>query len=131
MKVNYLEKELPAIGFFVQDSLGGVVELVKELLTRAHDHNGKLSDWQRILFQSKANGGFYRDEDLPQIKWEWPKNTWFQERLSHHLKDLESAAPEEGTKHVRYEVPRGHTTNQTDLLVRRGLYTPLRVVNRK
>jgi hypothetical protein len=130
MKVNYLEKELPAIGFFVQDSLSGVVELVKELLTRAHVHNGKLSDWQSILFQSKANGGFYHDEDLPQIKWEWPKNTWFQERLSHHLKDLESAAPE-GIKHVRDELATGSYNQPDRPPVRRALYTPLRVVNRK
>ncbi|HEX9143896.1 MAG TPA: hypothetical protein VGA09_06460 [Candidatus Binatia bacterium] len=47
-----------------------------------------MSDWQLILLQSKANGGFHQDEDLPEQNWGWPKNTWFQERLSHHLEDL-------------------------------------------
>ncbi len=85
MKVNHLEMELPPIGFLPRDSLGGVADLVKGLLTRDHVHDGKLSYWQTILLQSKVNGCSYRGEDLPQTNWEWPKNTWFQERLSHRL----------------------------------------------
>jgi hypothetical protein len=65
---------------------------VKALLTRDHVREDKLSYWQIILLQSKANGCLYRGEDLPQINWEWPKNTWFQERLSQQLKKLEFAA---------------------------------------
>jgi hypothetical protein len=92
MKVNYLEMELPLIGFLPRHSLGGIADRVKGLLTRDHSHQDKLSYWQTILLQSKANGSLYRGEDLPQTHWEWPKNTWFQERLSHHLKDLEFTA---------------------------------------
>jgi hypothetical protein len=92
MKVNYLEMELPPIGFLARDSLGGVADRVKGVLTRRHVHEDKLSHWQIILLQSKANGCLYRGEDLPQTNWEWPKNTWFQERLSHHVKNLEFAA---------------------------------------
>ena len=35
--------------------------------------------------------GSYRDEDLPHMKWQWPRDTWFQEQLSHHVKALELA----------------------------------------
>jgi hypothetical protein len=49
-------------------------------------HQEKLSYWQLILLQSKANGCWYRGEDFSQANWQWPKNTWFQERLSHHVK---------------------------------------------
>ena len=88
MKVNYLAAELPPIGFLARDSLSSVAELVKRLLTKAHDHEDKLSYWQLILLQSKANGCLYHGEDLPQINWQWPKETWFRERLNRHLKNL-------------------------------------------
>ena len=72
-----------------RDSLSGLADLVKGLLTRDHVHEDKLSYWQTILLQSKANGCLYRGEDLPQTNWEWPKNTWFQERLSRHHENFE------------------------------------------
>lgn len=93
MKVNNPEKELLPMGFLAQDFLSGVAERLKELLTRAYFYDDKVSYWQLIMLQSKANGCSYHGEDLSQINWEWPKNTWFQERLSHHLKDVEFAAP--------------------------------------
>ena len=62
-------------------SLSGVAELVKGLITRDHVDEDKLSYWQLVFFQSKANGCLYHGEDHPQINWEWPKNTWFQEQL--------------------------------------------------
>ena len=86
MKFNYLETELSPIGFLARDSLSGA-ELVKGLITRDHVHEDKLSYWQLVFLQSKANGCLYHGEDLPQINWEWPKNTWFQEQLSRHLTD--------------------------------------------
>lgn len=87
-KVNYLEKELSPIGILLENSLSAVAERVKELLTRTRVREDKLSDWQLLLLQSKANGCSRRDEDLPQKNWQWPKNTWFQERLIHHGKEL-------------------------------------------
>ncbi len=90
MKINCLETELPPIGFLARDSLSGVAELLKGVLTTDHVQENKLSYWQLIFLQSKANGCLDHGEDLPQINWEWPKNTWFQER-SHHLKGLEIA----------------------------------------
>ena len=49
------------------------------------------SFWQLIFFQSKANGGSYTGEGLPHVKWQWPRDTWFQAEMSRHLKALESA----------------------------------------
>jgi hypothetical protein len=98
MKINYFEMELPPIGFLPRDSLGGVADLVKGLLTRDHVHADKLSYWQIILLQSKANGCMYRGQDLPQTNWEWPKNTWFQERLNRHVENLEFTAQRGSTK---------------------------------
>jgi len=95
MKVYQLETELSPIGLLAQDSFSGVAALVKEVFTRTRvsgDEEGKLSYWQLIFSQSKTNGCCYRGEDLPHVKWRWPRDTWFQEHLSDHLKALECAA---------------------------------------
>ena len=42
----------------------------------------KPSYWQFIFLQSKVNGASYDGEGLPRQNWEWPKNTYFQRRLS-------------------------------------------------
>jgi hypothetical protein len=91
MNVDYLAKELPSIGLVKQDSLRGVAALMKDLVVGAHvnEDEDKISYWQLIFLQSKSNGCLYSGEDLPSTNWQWPKDTWFQERLSHHLKDLE------------------------------------------
>ena len=91
MKVNYFDNGLHPIGFLAQNCFSGVAALVKGLLTRDHIHEDKMSYWQLILTQSKANGCSYHGEDLPQINWRWPTNTWLQERLSQRLKAVESA----------------------------------------
>jgi hypothetical protein len=90
MKVDYLEKQLLLIGFLAS----GVAALVKDVFTRTPvygDEEDKISYWQLIFLQSKANGCSYRDKDLPHMKWQWPRDTWFQEQLSHHFKALEFA----------------------------------------
>jgi hypothetical protein len=92
MKGKYLEKESLPAALLAQDFLSGIAELVKELRASTHVDDDKMSYWQLILLQSKANGCSYHGDDLPQNNWEWPKNTWFQERLSHRLKDIEFAA---------------------------------------
>lgn len=89
MKVSDLAKELSPIGLLAQDYLSGVATLSKEILTRIHvceDKEDKISYWQLILLQSKANGCVDDGDDLPQINWQWPKNTWFQQRLNYHLR---------------------------------------------
>jgi hypothetical protein len=96
MNVDNLKKQLFPIGLLAQDSLSRVAALVKEVFTRTRvygDQESKLSYWQFIFFQSKANGCCYRGEDLPHTKWQWPRDTWFQGHLSDHLKALECAAP--------------------------------------
>lgn len=91
MKTDSLEKESPAIGILAQHSLSFVAERVKDLLTGALDQENRISYWQLIFLQSRANGCFYHFEDFPQVSWQWPKDTWFQERLSQKLRDAEFA----------------------------------------
>lgn len=45
-----------------------------------------MSVWETIFIQSPANEGYYDEEQLPQTKWDWPKDTWFQARLDRHRK---------------------------------------------
>ena len=95
MKVNYLETQLSLIGFLAQNSLSGVAARVKEVFTGTRvygEEENKISYWQLIFLQSRANGCSYRGEDLPHMKWHWPRDTWLQEQLSPHLNDLQSAA---------------------------------------
>ena len=41
----------------------------------------KLSFWQFVFSQSKVNGAPYGGEQLPRQNWNWPKNTYLQQRL--------------------------------------------------
>jgi hypothetical protein len=41
----------------------------------------KTSFWQLVFLQSKVNGAAYRGEQLPRRNWNWPKDTYFQQRL--------------------------------------------------
>ena len=41
----------------------------------------KLSFWQLVFLQSKVNGASYGGEQLPRQNWNWPKDTYLQERL--------------------------------------------------
>lgn len=43
----------------------------------------KRSFWQRVFLQSKVNGALYWGEQLPGVRWEWPKNTYLQRRLRY------------------------------------------------
>ena len=51
------------------------------LKTEELEPKNKISYWQLIVLQSRANGCFYQFEKLPQVKWHWPTGTWFQARL--------------------------------------------------
>jgi hypothetical protein len=42
-----------------------------------------MNAWESIFLQSPANDGYYDEEELPQLKWEWPNGTWFQTRLDY------------------------------------------------
>ena len=59
MKVDYLENLSFPVGLLAQDSLSGIAEMVKEVFTRTRvdgAERDKLSYWQLIFLQSKANG---------------------------------------------------------------------------
>ena len=81
MKLSPIENGWTS-NFSMHNSLNNVSRLLKKSLARAHVHQETVSYWQLILLQSKANGCFYHVENLPHQNWKWPKNTWFQERLS-------------------------------------------------
>jgi hypothetical protein len=101
MKVDSLTNEPSPIGSSERDSLSGVAVMVKDVLTRNHLYadEDKISYWQLIFLQSKANGCSYRGENLPHMKWRWPKGTWFQEQLSRSLREVskpwQSVQPEQ------------------------------------
>jgi hypothetical protein len=42
-----------------------------------------MNAWESIFLQSPVNDGCYEEEDLPQLNWQWPSETWFQNRLDH------------------------------------------------
>jgi hypothetical protein len=51
----------------------------------------KPSSWQLVFLQSKVNGASYRGEQLPNLSWQWPKDTYLQRRLKRlAFKDTES-----------------------------------------
>jgi len=93
MNIHYFENESLPIGVLVQHSLSAVAKLVKEFFTGAVDQEKKISYWQLIFSQSKANGCSHHFGDFPQVSWQWPKDTWFQERLSQKLGDAEFSVP--------------------------------------
>ena len=69
MKFNYLEKDSSFAG--------------------ALDQENKISYWQLIFLQSRANPCSYNSEDCPRVSWQWPKDTRFQDRVSQKLGDVE------------------------------------------
>ena len=96
MKLDRLEKLSFSPGFLSQNSLSGLATRVNEVLSRARvdsEKEEKLSYWQLVFVQSKVNGCSYSGEALPHAKWQWPRDTWFQGQLEHHLKGLELGLP--------------------------------------
>jgi hypothetical protein len=71
----------------------------EEVLLDVKIDENKVSYWQAIFSQSKANGSAYRGEDLPHMKWQWPRDTWFQEQLISKLSNLPPITRR--TKHTR------------------------------
>ena len=47
-----------------------------------------MNAWLSIFFQSPANSGYYDEDELPQLNWDWPNGTWFQARLDQ-VRDYE------------------------------------------
>ena len=42
-----------------------------------------MNQWEWIFRQSKVNDGLYDGDRLATQNWDWPRQTWFQERLEH------------------------------------------------
>jgi hypothetical protein len=42
-----------------------------------------MNAWESIFLQSSVNDGYYGEDELPQLNWRWPKETWFQTRLDY------------------------------------------------
>ena len=55
---------------------------------------GRNSFWQFVFLQSRVNGAPYRGEQLPLRPWNWPRNTYLQQRLKL-ARALESGEPGE------------------------------------
>jgi hypothetical protein len=57
-----------------------------------------MNNWESIFRQSKVNDGLYVGDRLSTQNWDWPRQTWFQERLEYlrtsHAKQLN------GTNHT-------------------------------
>lgn len=41
-----------------------------------------MNAWESIFVQSPVNEGHYDEDELPHLNWNWPRETWFQTRLS-------------------------------------------------
>ena len=90
--VNYTQRGLARINFWAHDSLPAASYRSKGIPRTIADDEVKLSYWQLVFLQSRANGCLYDVEDLPHANWRWPKNTWFQKRLRQKLRDAEFVA---------------------------------------
>jgi hypothetical protein len=53
-----------------------------------------MSYWQLIFLQSKANDGRYDGDKFPSQKWDWPQETWFQNRLRYLQKSQWQLGPD-------------------------------------
>lgn len=49
-----------------------------------------MNTWEAVFSQSRVNEGYYNGEQLPQVRWAWPRGTWFQSRLDR-IRDHERA----------------------------------------
>ena len=56
-----------------------------------------MNAWKSVFLQSRVNNGYYDEDRLPQLKWDWPKGTWLQSRL-YHVRDHEPALSLKSTR---------------------------------
>ncbi len=87
MSVNNIPRDWSPIGLWKDEFSRTAHRGSKRTPGKSADVRDKLSDWQLVFLQSKANGCFYDVEKLLHFNWQWPTNTWFQERLVQRLKN--------------------------------------------
>jgi hypothetical protein len=39
-----------------------------------------MNTWEAIFSQSPVNEGYYNEQQIPQLHWDWPRKTWLQSR---------------------------------------------------
>jgi hypothetical protein len=61
------------------------------------------SFWQLVFAQSKVNGGGYFGEELPVTKWNWPKDTYLQQRVRGRKCYEATQAPHKSEARCRYQ----------------------------
>ena len=59
-----------------------------------------MNTWEAVFSQSPVNEGYYNGDQLPQVRWAWPRATWFQARLDQ-IRDQERAALLKGNRKPR------------------------------
>ncbi|HEV8721815.1 MAG TPA: hypothetical protein VGW77_14385 [Candidatus Binatia bacterium] len=59
-----------------------------------------MNTWEAVFSQSPVNEGYYNGDQLPQVRWAWPRATWFQARLDQ-IRDHERAALLKGNRKPR------------------------------
>ena len=69
-----------------------------------------MSYWQLIFLQSKVNRGAYDGDRLPRQNWDWPRQTWLQERL-RSIRKTQQTLQCKDRRHLELIAPR-HCENQ-------------------
>ena len=64
-----------------------------------------MSYWQLIFLQSKVNSGAYDGDRLPRQNWDWPRQTWFQERL-RYIRKTQHVLQRKDRPHLELVAPR-------------------------
>ena len=64
-----------------------------------------MSYWQGIFLQSKVNSGTYDGDRLPRQNWDWPQQTWFQERL-RYIRKTQHVLPRKDRPRLELVTPR-------------------------
>jgi len=85
MKIHRLDKESLPPWLVAPHPLNVFAAIVKARRAEVVGRDNKVSYWQLVFLQSRANGCFHHFEDMPQVRWQWPRHTWFQERKSQKL----------------------------------------------
>ena len=59
-----------------------------------------MNAWESVFLQSRVNDGYYDEDRLPQLKWDWPTETWFQSRL-YYVRDHQPGLQLKSTRKFR------------------------------
>jgi hypothetical protein len=57
------------------------------LWVRIRRRRARVGTFADVIRHSRVNGAVYGGESLPQVRWNWPTNTWLRRRLSAFSKE--------------------------------------------